>query len=87
MMSAVKFISFEGCPNAAKTKLALEELGVDFDEIRQDDLASDSPFKNYASPTILKDDKVIFGIATGGGGGCSLVVPTADDLRAKLGLK
>ena len=41
--------------------------------------------KNYSSPTILQGNKIIFGCETGQGrGGCSLEVPSIDELKNKL---
>jgi len=85
-MTEVKFIYFEGCPNADKTRKALKAVNVDFDEVEQTSQPEGSPYKNYSSPTILKDNEIVIGSKTGDGGGCSLEVPTADDLKQKLGL-
>jgi len=84
-MAQIKLIYFEGCPNAEKSRQALRAVGIPFDEIRQDELPSESPFKSYSSPTILDGDKLIFGSrADAGSGGCSLEIPTADSLKKKL---
>lgn len=87
-MANVKLVYFEGCPNADRTRRSLEEAGIAFDAVRQDDLSAEDPLREYSSPTILRDDEVIFGTKTGaGGGGCSLQVPTVDEIRRKLGSK
>ncbi|MCZ6898529.1 MAG: MerC domain-containing protein, partial [Betaproteobacteria bacterium] len=49
-------------------------------------LSESSIFRNYSSPTILQGKNVIFGCETGQGrGGCSLEVPSIDELKNKLG--
>ncbi len=85
-LAEVKFIYSEGCPNADKTRTALKTIGIDFDSIKQDDLSESSIFRNYSSPTILQGNNVIFGCETGQGrGGCSLEVPSINELKDKLG--
>jgi len=85
-LAEVKFIYSEGCPNADKTRTALKSIGIDFDSIKQDDLSESSIFRNYSSPTILQGNNVIFGCETGQGrGGCSLEVPSINELKDKLG--
>lgn len=86
-MAQVKLIYFKGCPNAEKSRQALRATGVPFDEVSQDELPPESPFKSYSSPTILNGNNVIFGSQTdAGSGGCSLEVPTAEVLVKKLGM-
>ena len=85
-LAEVKFIYFEGCPNADKTRTALKTIGIDFDDVNQGDLPESSIFRSYASPTILQGNNVIFGCETGQGrGGCSLEVPSINELKDKLG--
>jgi len=85
-LAEIKFIYFEGCPNADKVRTALKYINIDFDEINQADLSESNIFKNYSSPTILRGNHVIFGCETEqGNGGCSLEVPGIDKLRNKLG--
>lgn len=83
-MADLKFIYFEGCPNAGKLRAALGEVGLEYDEVEQTAVPEGSALKAYTSPSILKGDELIFGSKTGEGGGCSLGVPTVDDLRVKL---
>jgi len=85
-MAEIKFIFFEGCPNANKTRAALKAVGAIFDEIEQTSLPKGNPFKGYSSPTILKGSSVLYGSEAGDGGGCSLEIPTADDIKKKLGI-
>lgn len=85
-LAEVKFIYSEECPNADKTRTALKTIGIDFDSIKQDDLSESSIFRNYSSPTILQGNNVIFGCETDQGrGGCSLEVPSINELKDKLG--
>jgi len=87
-MAAMKLLYFEGCPNAEKARSLLKKLGVKFEEVRQDDLASTDPLKGYASPTVLDGEKIIFGSKTGeGSGGCSLDIPSVDELRTRLSVR
>lgn len=79
----VKIIYFEGCPNAEPLMKMMAELGMEFEKIDQGKLASDSEFKNFSSPTILKANEVVFG-AEASGGGCSLNLPSKEDLKKKL---
>jgi len=83
-VAELKLIYFGGCPNAESTRKALLATGFDFDEVKQDDLAADHPHKAYSSPTILKKNEVVFGTKTGPDGGCSLEVPTANEIRERL---
>jgi len=85
-LAEVKFIYSEGCPNADKTRTALKTIGIDFDDIKQNDLSESSVFRNYSSPTILQGNNVIFGCETGQGrDGCSLEIPGINELKDKLG--
>jgi len=85
-MGAMKLLYFEGCPNADKARQLLAKIGVPFEEVRQDDLPPTDPLKGYASPTLLDGDKVVFGSKTGEeSGGCSIDIPSSDELRIRLG--
>lgn len=82
----VKLIYFEGCPNADKVRRNLTEAGIEFSLVRQDDLPTDDPMRRYSSPSILKDDQVMFGAMTdAGGGGCSLDLPSVEEIQRRLG--
>ena len=84
-MTELKFIYFEDCPNAAKVRKNLVDAGYDFEAVNQNRLAAGNSLKNYSSPTILKENKIIFGSATGSEGGCSLEIPTVQEIKARLG--
>lgn len=85
-MGALKLLYFDGCPNANRARQLLSKVGASFEEVRQDDLPSTDPLKGYASPTLLDGEKIVFGSKTGeGSGGCSLDIPSVDELRIRLG--
>jgi hypothetical protein len=86
-MASVKLVCFEGCPNAEKAKGLLRKIGVPFDEIRQDDLQALDRYRGYTSPTILNGDKIVIGSSTeGAAGGCSIDIPSAEELRTRLNI-
>jgi len=86
-MEALKLIYFEGCPNAEKARGLLRQVGAKFEEVKQDLLPANHPYKGYASPTVLDREHIVFGSKTGdGSGGCSLDIPDANDLQKRLGL-
>ncbi len=84
----LKLIYFGGCPNAERARKMLAEIGVPFEEVNQDDVPVADPLKGYASPTVLDGDKIIFGSKTGeNSGGCSLDIPSLDQLKTLLGIE
>lgn len=86
-MEALKLIFFEGCPNAERARKLLQQVGVTFEEVKQDLLPANHPYKGYASPTVLDKERIVFGAKTGNdSGGCSLDIPTASDLQKRLGV-
>jgi len=60
-MSKCQLIYFEGCPNAKHARAILLTAGVPFEVILQDELNEGNEFKNYSSPSILKDGKLLLG--------------------------
>lgn len=82
-MKNIKFVYFDGCPNAQKVMNILVGLGVEFEKIEQTSLSDGDQFKNYSSPTVIADDKIVFG-AEADGGGCSLNLPTEEFFKNKL---
>ena len=64
----------------------LEEIGLAFIEINQDDLHEGCFGKNFSSPTLLVDnDIVIFGGETdSSGGACSTNLPDKEALKNLL---
>ncbi len=79
-MKDIKLIFFEGCPNAERVRQALQESGVEFIELDQNTLDGKDNYKNYASPTVIKNDKVILG-GNANGWGCTLGIPTIEELN------
>ncbi|MBK7842925.1 MAG: hypothetical protein IPJ71_04405 [Bdellovibrionales bacterium] len=87
-MAALRLVFFQGCPNAERARKLLTEIGLPYEEVRQDDLPFGDPLKGYASPTVLDGKKIIFGSKTGeNSGGCSLEIPSLDQLRILLDIK
>ena len=82
-MKNIKFIYFDGCPNAQKVIDILVDLRVEFDKVEQTSLPDGNELKNYSSPTVIADDKIVFG-AEADGGGCSLNLPTLEFLKERL---
>jgi hypothetical protein len=83
----IKLVYFEGCPNADRVKKSLMATGLNFDEVRQNELPENHLFQGFTSPTILKDGEVIFGEVTNLAGGCSLNIPSTQEIIKRLGVK
>jgi hypothetical protein len=80
-MQKFRLIYFIGCPNYEPAKSLLEKAGVEFEEVCQDEISSSDPHKEFSSPTLLMDDRIIFGSrVSGSGGGCLWKLPTIDEL-------
>lgn len=79
-MKDIKLIFFEGCPNAERVRQALKESAVEFIELDQNTLDDKDDYKNYASPTVIKNDEVILG-GKADGGGCLLGIPSSGELN------
>lgn len=84
-MNNIKFIYFNGCPNAQRVMDILSQLDLEFEKIEQTALGDDNEFKHYSSPSVIADGEIIFGSKTKGGG-CSLNIPTVESLKQKLKL-
>lgn len=84
MRSNLKLVYFEDCPNAKKARVHLILSEQDFEEVNQDELPAGHPMKGFSSPSILFGDTLLFGSAIGGEGGCSLEVPAADEIAARV---
>ncbi len=85
-MKRIKFIYFEGCPNAKEILDLLDELGIDFEKIEQNLLAPEDKQRNYSSPSILSEGQIIFGTQAVGGG-CSLNLKKEDIKDFLLSIK
>ena len=82
-MQRYKLIYFKDCPNFPEAAALLEQLGLAYDAVCQDELAAGDPLRDYASPTLLAGDEIIFG-SRASGGGCSVSLPSLAELRAKI---
>ena len=78
-MAKYKLVYFTGCPNHQPAVDLLNQSGLEFETICQDDLTETDSLKNYSSPTLLRGDEIIFG-SKASGGGCSMPLPTKDKL-------
>ena len=84
-MGKVKLIYFRGCPKAKDAIAMLEGEGIRFETIQQDDLPEGDPMLEYSSPTILKDEKPIYGQHIGStSSACNIEVLDCVVLRQKL---
>lgn len=64
-MNDIKLVYFEGCPEAKNIRAALLNAGVyDFQIIIQNELPEKSPYRHLSSPSVLKDEELIYGIQT-----------------------
>lgn len=84
-MSKCQLIYFEGCPNAKHARAILLTAGVPFEVILQDQLNENNALKNYSSPTILKDGRLLLGQKlTSGSSACSFEKIDEDKLKSLL---
>lgn len=66
-MDDIKFIYFEGCPEAKNVRSALLVAGIyDFDVMVQDKLQEGDPYLKFSSPSVLAGEELIYGIRTDG---------------------
>jgi hypothetical protein len=80
----LRLVYFEGCPNAQEMIDIVHKTGRDFDRIDQSALPPEDPFQRYSSPTLLWNDRIVFGVLLEGAGGCSLNLPGPDKLKEVL---
>lgn len=84
-MSKCQLIYFEGCPNAKHARAILLTSGIPFEVILQDELNDGNEFKNYSSPSILKDGKLLLGQKlSSGSSACSFEKIDENKLKAEL---
>ena len=83
MSAEYKLVYFTGCPNHPPAEEMLKALEVNFQLICQNEVDESSPFRNYSSPTLLRGDEIIFG-SPAEGGGCSIKLPTKEELLKLL---
>lgn len=66
-MEKIKFIYFDGCPEAKNVRSALLVAGIyDFEVIVQDQLPEGNRYLKFSSPSVLADEELIYGIRTDG---------------------
>lgn len=66
-MDKVKFIYFDGCPEAKNVRSSLLVAGIyDFEVIVQDELPEGNPYLKFSSPSVLADEELIYGVRTDG---------------------
>tara|TARA_B100000029_G_scaffold191427_1_gene189251 strand:- start:197 stop:466 length:270 start_codon:yes stop_codon:yes gene_type:complete len=82
-MKSFLLIYSDSCPNYKLAKQMLEELGLAFVEINQDDLHEGCWGKNFSSPTLLVDnDLILFGGETDSEqGACTRTLPDKEELK------
>ena len=85
-MKRISLIYSSSCPNYEPIKRMLEEIGLVFKEINQDNLHEACFGTNFSSPTLLVDDDiVIFGGKTDSSeGACSTNLPHKQELKTLL---
>ena len=85
-MKRISLIYSSSCPNYEPAKRMLEEIGLAFKEINQDNLHDGCFGKNFSSPTLLVDDDgVLFGRKTDpSNGACSINLPHKQELETLL---
>lgn len=83
-MDKIKFIYFEGCPEAKNVRSALLVAGIyDFEVIVQDQLPKGNPNLKFSSPSVIAGEELIYGIRTDGEKtSCTFdVINFADDIK------
>jgi len=84
-LNRLTLIYFRDCPNAGRARQLLQDLGFEFQEVVQDELSPDSRLRRYTSPTLLSEDRLVFGGELGQGGtGCTMTIPSAQQLKKLL---
>ena len=85
-MKRLSLICSSACPKYEPVKRMLEEIGLVFKEINQDNLHKGCSGKKFSSPTLLiDDDVVIFGGETDSlEGACSTNLPNKQELETLI---
>lgn len=61
-MHRIELIYFESCPNIDAARSAIRSAGVDdFSEVNLNQTGNDESYRNFSSPTILLNGRVIVG--------------------------
>ena len=82
----LSLIYFSSCPNYEPIKKMLQEIGLIFKEINQDNLQEGDFGKSFSSPTlIMNTDNIIFGAITDSTkGACSTELPNKKEMVSLL---
>jgi len=87
-MKNLLLVYSDSCPNYRPARQMLEELGLPFAEINQDNLHKGCWGKNFSSPTLLArfdDDIIVFGGETNSEqGACTAILPDKKELKTLL---
>lgn len=78
-----RLIYFNGCPNYLPAVELLNNIGLEFELVCQNELKDSDPLKSYSSPTLLENERIVFG-SSAIGGGCSMLLPSESELRELL---
>ena len=82
-MKRLSLIYASSCPNYKPIRQTLEEIGLAFLEINQDQLHEGSSDKNFSSPTLLIDNEIIIfgGEIDSSEGACTTNLPDREELK------
>ena len=83
-MTPLKLIYFCGCPHVEKVKNLLKAAGAAYLEIRREALPEKHRLTGYTSPTVLAEERIIIGAKTKNAAGCSIDIPSIDELKRRL---
>jgi hypothetical protein len=83
-MNKLKLIYFGTCPNAKRARAHLILSEQPFEEINQDKLAHGELMRSYSSPSILLGETLLFGSVVGDGGGCTLEIPSSEEIISRI---
>ena len=88
-MKSLLLVYSDSCPNYRLARQMLEEFGLPFSELNQDNLHEGCWGKKFSSPTLLArfgdDDIIIFGGETNSEqGACTITLPDKKELKTLL---
>ena len=70
-MPKVELVYFDGCPNVEQAREAIRTAGASFEEVKQNPLLGDNPYRGYSSPSVLVDGRLVAG-SCNGAAACSI---------------
>ncbi len=77
-------VYFRGCPNAAIAEDLLNDVGLEYTTVCQDDLPAEHKLRAFTSPTLLEDGEIVFGSRNDGAQACSLDLPSERELLSRI---